>query len=88
MSNVVGIPGLANSLPPDEPDRLVVALLREWLSDAERGELVGVVIGGVKRGGGTRTEWSGVASADQMLGAAAGLQHRVAVAWASDLMQS
>ena len=85
MSNVVGMPGIANALPPDEPDPEVLRVLREWLADAERGELVGVVIAGVTRGGGSRSEWSGVASGEQMLAVASGLQFRVAKAWATDI---
>ena len=81
MSNVVGMPGVANALPPNEPDPGIIRVLREWLEFAERGELVGVVIAGTKRSGRTISEWSGAASADQMLAAASGLQYRVVQAW-------
>lgn len=81
VSNVVGIPGVAMAIPPGQPDDATVALLEKWLTDAKHGEIVGICLGGVKRNGATRTEWAGIASSDQMLAAATGLQTRVAIAW-------
>ncbi len=42
---------------------------------------MGICLAGVKRAGGSRTQWAGIASCDQMLAAATGLQHHVATAW-------
>lgn len=87
MSNdrrVVSI-GLAGAHVPGEPCQGVVELLREWLADAERGDLVQVLIAGVRAGHHIRTEWAGAAGMNDCLAAVTGLQARVASAWVSEM---
>jgi hypothetical protein len=80
-SNVVAMPGVANVIIPGEPVEAVLAMLREWMESAEYGDIVQVVVAGVKRGGGSKHKWQGLASLDQTLAAATALQARVAAAY-------
>jgi hypothetical protein len=80
---VVCIPGIAHALPPGEPCQEVVDLLRAWLAAAEAGEFHGILLAGVKAGGGSRSEWAGVASMDASLAAASALYGRVMAAYLS-----
>lgn len=56
MSHVVSLHG-DQPVVPNEPVACVVALLRRYLAEAERGEVVGVVIGTVRPTGRITTEW-------------------------------
>ena len=69
--------------PPGEACQKTVELLRKWLEMAERGDLIGAALCGVKPNMAITTEWDGSATAALMLTAVSVLQHRVSSAFES-----
>jgi len=59
-------PAKVRSINPDV-DAELVASLEEWLADAKRGELVGAVLLGNRRGAETQHAWTGQMPIDRAL---------------------
>lgn len=79
MSNVVS---LGPEPPPGEACEETADKLRRWLEMAERGELIGVALAGVRPGNGTIvTDWAGTAGRCTLMTAAVCLSARVQAAW-------
>lgn len=79
MSNVVA---LGPEPLPGEPCEKTVEALRKWLEMAERGELIGVALAGVRPGNGAIiTDWAGTAARCTLMTAAVCLSTRVQAAW-------
>lgn len=72
---VVSISGLAPPVPCVNAD--VVERLETMLAEARDGQIAGFVHGLVRPNGDTKTGWAGNASQQNMLVAAALLQHRI-----------
>ncbi len=81
--NILTIPGLAGSHPPNTAVDEIVEKLKDLLAEAERGEIVGFLFGSVRpTRAGISTGWvPGTATATDMLAAASGVYNRISLVW-------
>ena len=80
-SNVVGLNNVPDAIAPGQVCAATVALLRNLLAEAERGEVIGVAIAAVSPNSMVRATWCGMANTSTMMAAITAMEALYKRAW-------